>query len=198
MPEKRHFGRYSPSPPPPFPGRPADTRRYTWEWQKPRPAISPPEDSFTDAAEQDDKRQREFWQQSEDALAAVPQFLRMRMMRALKTTTFTKGIPMAQLKLNDRLRRDVPIVSAVNTQHALNAQGLLPLSTNDDPIHWADMQSLSERYNTLPSMADEEIELLAQDIAIYLHGQLADLSEAADARILTIRRSCFMPRRPPS
>ncbi|WP_438334693.1 replication endonuclease [Edwardsiella tarda] len=88
---------------------------------------------------------------------------------------------MAQLKLNDRLRRDVPIVSAVNTQHALNAQGLLPLSTNDDPIHWADMQSLSERYNTLPSMADEEIELLAQDIAIYLHGQLADLSEAADA-----------------
>lgn len=180
MTQKYNAGHYIPTPPPPFPGRPVDSRLYTWEWQKPRPAIFLSEDYLTDAAERDDKRQRDsFWQQSEDSLATVPQFLRFRIMREVKETTLAKGVPMARLKLNDRLRRDVPIVTAVNSQYTLDTQGALPLSTST--THWADMQSLSERYNTLPSMSDEDVELLAQDIAIYIHGQLADLNEVADA-----------------
>lgn len=180
-------GRYAPTPPPPYPGKAPDTTDYPYPWNKPREAIGVDRSSLEDiAAKAREKEARE--KLDEDirlTTHALPLFMRMRIEARIDEHCQQKGVYIARLKFRDFVRRELPLLNAVNNNYRIVVDKPMPPvwslleSTSVTARHVADLQGLTERFNRLPEYTEEDIELLAQDIAIYIRGEVGDADRAA-------------------
>lgn len=180
-------GRYAPTPPPPFLGSGADNTPYPYAWNAPRAAISvdrtPKHDPQEFAAEY------EFWQRVKITFQSYPLFIRRRMIARVERSHEKQGRHVAALALRDIASRELIHISAVMQLYSINPSrnvgrvyatqfvGLEPLYHNFEQL-----TDLIRRFDTLPDYSPEDVELLAQDVAIYANATLAEI--AADCEHL--------------
>ncbi|EIJ1009816.1 replication endonuclease [Salmonella enterica] len=193
-------GRYTPTPPPPFPGKTPDTTNYPYPWNKPREAIGVDRSSLEDIAAK--AREREAREKLDESIRRathpLPQFMRMRIEARIDEHCQQKGVYIAELKFRDFVRRELPLLNAVNNIYRIAIDRPMPPvwswleSGPATAHHFADIQGLTERFNRLPEYTEDDIELLAQDIAIYIRGEVADMVDAtADLDDMTCARQLY-------
>ncbi len=169
-----------------MPGGVTEPARYAYEWNKPRPAI------FVDKAPAVDLyelgQEQAFFAWVKLTLAPLPRFIRIRLSTRIDSIHTMKGRHIARLALRDIVRRDLPPITAVNKQYAIAQadeantlddaafRNLNPLYHTFNTLH-----GLVARFNRLPDFSTEDIELLAQDIAIYMRSVLSEVHEVAES-----------------
>lgn len=178
-------GRRAPSLPPPYPGSAPDAIRYAYEWQKPKAAICVDKTPVVDLVELG--QEQEFLAWVKVTLAPLPRFIRLRLASRIDSIHTMKGRHIARLALRDIIRRDLPPINMVNEQYAIAMtdeaksqadtafKGLNPLYHTFNTLH-----GLVERFNRLPDFTAEDVELLAQDIAIYMRSVLSEVHETVE------------------
>lgn len=175
-------GRITPTPPPPYPGSGADVSDYPYAWNKPKAAIHVDKTPAVDLVEL--AQEQEFCAWVVDTLAPFPRFIRRRLNDRISHLHSTKGRHIARLKLRDIIRRDLPIIANVTDEYAIKGDGedMPPFAHLDTLFHnFQHLRVLIERFNRLPDFTDEDIELLAQDIAIYMTAMLSEVNETLGA-----------------
>jgi hypothetical protein len=122
-------------------------------------------------------------------LAPLPRFIRLRLASRIDSIHTMKGRHIARLALRDIIRRDLPPINMVNEQYAIAMtdeaksqadtafKGLNPLYHTFNTLH-----GLVERFNRLPDFTPEDVELLAQDIAIYMRSVLSEVHETVETQ----------------
>ncbi|MGR7280841.1 replication endonuclease [Klebsiella aerogenes] len=165
----------------------ADATRYDYEWQKPRPAIFVDKTPAVDLVELG--QEKEFLAWVKVTFAPLPRFIRLRLASRIDSIHTMKGRHIARLALRDIIRRDLPPINMVNEQYAIVMteeaesqaetafKGLNPLYHTFNTLH-----GLVERFNHLPDFTPEDIELLAQDIAIYMRSVLSEAHETVETQ----------------
>lgn len=182
-------GRYEPTPPPPYPGKAPDTTVYPYPWNKPREAIGVDFASMADiaAAAREQQAREQLEADIQTAISGLPAFMRMRIQGRIDEYDQQKGIHMAAMKWRDFARRELPLLNTVNNRYRISLEKPGPSlwswmdTPGATPKHFADLQGLSERYNRLPEYTDEDIELLSQDVAIFIRTEISDTDTDAAA-----------------
>ncbi|MEG0208816.1 replication endonuclease [Hafnia sp.] len=190
-------GRRAPSEPKPYPGAQPENIQYAWPWQLPRGKGRPHAEKFEETLNVDRRPSDElyesqqddlFFRETDQLLLPLPRFLRLRIRTRILSVHRLQGRAIAKLKLKDILRRDMPIVMGVHGQYATcearamtpNDSGLQKIQALSATIKAStELGELTERFNRLPDAGDEDIELLAQDIARHLFAILADIDDVA-------------------
>ncbi|MFC7508585.1 hypothetical protein ACFQUX_17955 [Pantoea stewartii] len=172
---------------PPYPGSAPDATRYDYEWQKPKAAICVDKTPVVDLVELG--QEQEFLAWVKVTLAPLPRFIRLRLASRIDSIHTMKGRHIARLALRDIIRRDLPPINMVNEQYAIAMtdeaksqadtafKGLNPLYHTFNTLH-----GLVERFNHLPDFTPEDVELLAQDIAIYMRSVLSEVHETVETQ----------------
>lgn len=169
-----------------IPGGSTEPVRYAYEWNKPRQAI------FVDKAPAVDLyelgQEQEFLAWVKQTLAPLPRFIRLRLATRIDSIHTMKGRHIARLALRDIIRRDLPAINMVNEQYAIakvgNAESQSDTNFSElNPLYhtFKVLHGLVERFNRLPDFSPEDIELLAQDIAIYMRSVLSEVHEVAES-----------------
>lgn len=178
-------GRRAPTPPPQYTGSAPDSTRYDYEWQKPKSAIFVDKTPVVDLVELG--QEQEFFAWVKLTLAPLPRFIRLRLASRIDSIHTMKGRHIARLALRDIIRRDLPPINMVNEQYAIAMtddaksqadtafKGLNPLYHTFSTLH-----GLVERFNRLPDFTPEDVELLAQDIAIYMRSASSEVHETVE------------------
>ncbi|WP_392989736.1 replication endonuclease [Serratia ureilytica] len=173
-------GRRDPSPPPPFPGSAVDATRYEHEWQKPKAAVYVDKTPVVDLV--DLGQEQEFLTWVKLTLSPLPRFIRLRLTSRINSIHTMKGRHIARLALRDIIRRDLPPINTVTGQYAIAMTDEAESQKNNvfsklDPLYhtFNTLHGLVERFNRLPDFTPEDIELLAQDIAIYMRAVLSEV-----------------------
>lgn len=174
-------GRRAPSPPPPLPGSTSDATRYAYEWNKPKKAIFIDKTPAVDLLELG--QEQEFLDGVKRALKPLPTFIRRRLATRIDSIHTMKGRHIAWLALRDLIRRDFPHIKAVTEQYAVpvDSDGEAYSELNTLYHTFDNLGELTSRFNDLPDFSDEDVELLAQDIAIYMTGVLSEVSDTIAA-----------------
>ena len=175
---QNHRGRQAPTPPLPYPGGGVDVSDYPYAWNKPKAAIHVDKTPSVDLVEL--AQEQDFFAWVDCTLAPLPRFIRRRLSDRVNHFHSTKGRHIARLKLRDIIRRDLPIIANVTDEYAIKGDGedIPPFVHLDALFHnFQHLRVLIERFNRLPDFTDEDIELLAQDIAIYMTGVLSEVNE---------------------
>lgn len=183
---KSYKGRHSPTPPPPYPGSGVVVSDYPHEWNKPKAAIHVDKSPAVDLVEL--AQEQEFYAWVKRTLEPLPRFIRRRLSDRIDSIHAKKGRHIASLKLKDIIRRDLPTITRVSERYAINLthDEIIPLIANLGPFsrEFPQLNEMILRFNQLPDHTDEDIELLAQDIAIYITGALSvvndELGDASD------------------
>jgi Spy/CpxP family protein refolding chaperone len=185
-------GRREPSPPAPYPGSPVDATRYDREWQKPKTAIYVDKTPVVDLVELGQEQDFLAWVKL--TLSPLPRFIRLRLASRIDSIHTMKGRHIARLALRDIIRRDLPHINTVTEQYAIvvNESAKSERETafsHLDPLYhtFATLRGLIERFNRLPDFTPEDVELLAQDIAIYMTAVLSEVNETT--AVLSDRQS---------
>ncbi|HAT1683826.1 TPA: replication endonuclease [Klebsiella oxytoca] len=193
-------GRYAPTPPPPFPGKVPDTTVYPYPWNKAREAIGVDRASLEDiaAAAREEQAREQLDEDIKHATHELPLFLRMRIEGRIDEACREKTVWIARLKFRDFVRRELPLLKAVNNRYRIHLEKPMPPvwslleTTTSTARYFADLQGLTERFNRLPEYTEEDIELLSQDIAIFIRGEIADMVEmTADLDAMTCARQLY-------
>ncbi|ATM78956.1 replication protein [Serratia fonticola] len=153
------------------------------EWSQPRAAISVDKTPAVDLVELG--QEQEFLSQVTTALKPFPRFIRQRLASRIDSIHTMKGRHIARLALRDIIRRDLPFINMVTEQYAIPQDGDTPAGSYTDafrhlnPLYhsFANLNSLIDRFNHLPDFTREDMELLAQDIAIYMTATLSEVKE---------------------
>lgn len=175
-------GRRAPTEPLPYPGIVTDNVRYQYEWNKPKAAVFVDKTPAVDLVELG--QEQEFLGQITTALMPFPRFIRQRLASRIDSIHTMKGRYIARLALRDIIRRDLPFINMVTEQYAIPQDSDTPAGSYIDafkhlnPLYhaFANLNGLIDRFNRLPDYSREDIELLAQDIAIYITGMLSEVN----------------------
>ena len=162
-----------------MPGGSLEPARYAYSWNEPKAAI------FVDKAPAVDLyelgQEQEFFAWVEDTLKPLPTFIRRRIASYINTVHEDKGRHIAKLKLRDIVKRELPHVRNVTKQYAVPEDNEWIIFSELNPLFhtFENLRELVRRFNNLADYTDEDIDLLAQDIAIYANTVLAEVSEGA-------------------
>lgn len=167
----------APSPPPPFPGSSDDATRYAYEWNKPRKAIYVDKTPAVDLVELG--QEQEFLDWVKRTLQPLPLFIRRRLAVRIDSIHSMKGRHIARLVVRDIVRRDLPHIQAVTEQYAIpvDSDGEAYGELNTLYHTFKNLGELTRRFNNLPDYSAEDVELMAQDIAIYMTGVLSEVND---------------------
>lgn len=170
-------GRRAPSPPPPFPGSSDDATRYAYEWNKPRKAIYVDKTPAVDLVELG--QEQEFLDWVKRTLQPLPLFIRRRLSVRIDSIHSMKGRHIARLAVRDIVRRDLPHIQTVTEQYAIpvDNDGEAYSELNTLYHTFKNLGELTRRFNNLPDYSAEDVELMAQDIAIYMTGVLSEVND---------------------
>ncbi|EPY8419076.1 replication endonuclease [Klebsiella pneumoniae] len=178
-------GRGAPMPPPPYPGSTPDATRYAYEWQKPKAAICVDKTPVVDLVELG--QEQEFLAWVKTTLAPLPRFIRLRLASRIDSIHTMKGRHIARSELRNIIRRELPSINMVNGQYAIamtdEAKSQADTAFNElNPLYhtFNTLHGLVERFNRLPDFTAEDVELLAQDIAIYMRSVLSEVHETVE------------------
>ncbi|MEX3307156.1 replication endonuclease [Escherichia coli] len=162
-----------------MPGGSIEPARYAYAWNEPKAAI------FVDKAPAVDLyelgQEQEFFAWVENTLKPLPIFIRRRIASYINTVHEDKGRHIAKLKLRDIVKRELPHVRNVTKQYAVPEDNEWIIFSELNPLFhtFENLRELVRRFNNLADCTDEDIDLLAQDIAIYANTVLAEVSEGA-------------------
>ncbi|RTM80656.1 replication endonuclease [Enterobacter quasiroggenkampii] len=159
------------------PGNFDESARYAYPWNEPKQAIAVDKTPAVDLYELG--QEQEFFAWVEDTLKPLPTFIRRRVSSRINAVHADKGRHIAKLTLRNIVARDLPHVRAVTEQYAAPVGSDWIISSELNPLfHTFDnLRELTRRFNHLADCTDEDIDLLAQDIAIYANAALAEVSE---------------------
>lgn len=148
-------------------------------WGNPKQAISVDKTPAVDLYELG--QEQEFFAWVEDTLKPLPTFIRRRIASYINTVHEDKGRHIAKLKLRDIVKRELPHVRNVTKQYAVPEDNDWIIFSELNPLFhtFENLRDLARRFNNLADSTDEDIDLLAQDIAIYANAVLAGVSEGA-------------------
>lgn len=162
-----------------MPGGSIEPARYAYTWNEPKAAI------FVDKAPAVDLyelgQEQEFFEWLENTLKPLPAFIRRRLAYYINSVHENKGRHIAKLKLRDIVKRDLPHIRNVTKQYAVPTDNdwIIDSELNSLFHTFENLRELTRRFNNLADSTDEDIDLLAQDIAIYANAVLAEVSEGA-------------------
>ncbi|MEQ0876802.1 replication endonuclease [Enterobacter vonholyi] len=159
------------------PGNFDESARYAYPWNEPKQAIAVDKTPAVDLYELG--QEQEFFAWVEDTLKPLPTFIRRRVSSRINAVRADKGRHIAKLTLRNIVARDLPHVRAVTEQYAAPVGSDWIISSELNPLfHTFDnLRELTRRFNQLADCTEEDIDLLAQDIAIYANAALAEVSE---------------------
>ncbi|MCG0458679.1 replication endonuclease [Enterobacter cloacae complex sp. ECC445] len=159
------------------PGSFNEAARYAYPWNEPKQAIAVDKTPAVDLYELG--QEQEFFAWVEDTLKPLPTFIRRRVSSRINAVHADKGRHIAKLTLRNIVARDLPHVRAVTEQYAVPVGSDWIISSELDPLFhtFENLRELTRRFNQLADSTDEDIDLLAQDIAIYANAALAEVSE---------------------
>ncbi|HHN9662012.1 replication endonuclease [Escherichia coli] len=162
-----------------MPGGSVEPARYAYAWNEPKQAISVDKTPAVDLYELG--QEQEFFAWVEDTLKPLPSFIRRRIAFYINTVHEDKGRHIAKLKLRDIVKRELPHVRNVTNQYAVPEDNDWIIFSELNPLFhtFENLRELAHRFNNLADSTDEDIDLLAQDIAIYANAVLAEVSEGA-------------------
>ncbi|HDG1685946.1 TPA: replication endonuclease [Kluyvera cryocrescens] len=148
-------------------------------WGNPKQAISVDKTPAVDLYELG--QEQEFFAWVENTLKPLPTFIRRRIASYINTIHEGKGRHIAKLKLRDIVKRELPHVRSVTNQYAVPEDNDWIIFSELNPLFhtFENLRELARRFNNLADSTDEDIDLLAQDIAIYANAVLAEVSENA-------------------
>lgn len=160
-----------------IPGCSNEPTRYAYAWNEPKAAIFVDKTPAVDLYELG--QEQEFFEWSENTLKPLPAFIRRRLAYYINTVHENKGCHIAKLKLRDIVKRDLPHIRNVTKQYAVPEDNDWIIFSELDPLFhtFENLRELARRFNNLADSTDEDIDLLAQDIAIYANAALAEVSE---------------------
>lgn len=159
------------------PGSFNESARYAYPWNEPKQAIAVDKTPAVDLYELG--QEQEFFAWVEDTLKPLPTFIRRRVSSRINAVHADKGRHIAKLTLRNIVARDLPHVRAVTEQYAVPVGSDWIISSELNPLFhtFENLRELTRRFNQLADSTDEDIDLLAQDIAIYANAALAEVSE---------------------
>ncbi|EFM0635774.1 replication endonuclease [Escherichia coli] len=154
---------------------------YAYPWNEPKQAITVDKTPAVDLYELG--QEQEFFAWVEDTLKPLPTFIRRRVSSRINAVHADKGRHIAKLTLRNIVARDLPHVRAVTEQYAVPVGSDWIISSELNPLFhtFENLRELMRRFNQLADSTDEDIDLLAQDIAIYANSVLAEVSDNASA-----------------
>lgn len=160
-----------------LPGGVEYATRYAYTWNEPKQAIAVDKTPAVDLYELG--QEQEFFAWVEDILKPLPTFVRRRVSSRINAVHADKGRHIAKLTLRNIVARDLPHVRAVTEQYAVPVGSDWIISSELNPLFhtFENLRELTRRFNQLADSTDEDIDLLAQDIAIYANAALAEVSE---------------------
>lgn len=152
---------------------------YAYPWNEPKQAIAVDKTPAVDLYELG--QEQEFFAWVEDTLKPLPTFIRRRVSSRINAVHADKGRHIAKLTLRNIVTRDLPHVRAVSEQYAVPVGSDWIISSELNPLFhtFENLRELTRRFNQLADSTDEDIDLLAQDIAIYANAVLAEVSDNA-------------------
>ncbi|HEH4466363.1 TPA: replication endonuclease [Citrobacter braakii] len=160
---------------------------YDYEWQKPNAAIYVDKTPVVDLFELG--QEQEFLSWVKLTLSRLPRFIRLRLASRIDSIHTMKGRHIARQAVRDIIRRELPPINMVNARYAIAMtedaksqaetafKKLNPLYNVFDALN-----GLVERFNRLPDFTPEDVELLAQDIAIYMRSVLSEVHETVETQ----------------
>lgn len=159
------------------PGSFNESARYAYPWNEPKQAIAVDKTPAVDLYELG--QEQEFFSWVEDTLKPLPTFIRRRVSSRINAVHADKGRHIAKLTLRNIVARDLSHVRAVTEQYAVPVGSDWIISSELNPLFhtFENLRELTRRFNQLADSTDEDIDLLAQDIAIYANAALAEVSE---------------------
>lgn len=159
------------------PGSFNEAARYAYPWNEPKQAIAVDKTPAVDLYELG--QEQEFFAWVEDTLKPLPTFIRRRVSSRINAVHADKGRHIAKLTLRNIVARDLPHVQAVAEQYTVPVGSDWIISSELNPLFhtFENLRELTRRFNQLADSTDEDIDLLAQDIAIYANAALAEVSE---------------------
>ncbi|VAC68517.1 putative replication endonuclease from prophage-like region [Enterobacter cloacae] len=159
------------------PGSFNEAARYAYPWNEPKQAIAVDKTPAVDLYELG--QEQEFFAWVEDILKPLPTFIRRRVSYRISAVHADKGRHIAKLTLRNIVARDLPHVRAVTEQYAVPVGSDWIISSELNPLFhtFENLREITRRFNQLADSTDEDIDLLAQDIAIYANAALAEVSE---------------------
>ncbi|MFH0364381.1 replication endonuclease [Escherichia coli] len=158
-------------------GREGVPAPFAYPWNEPKQAIAVDKTPAVDLYELG--QEQEFFAWVEDTLKPLPTFIRRRVSSRINAVHADKGRHIAKLTLRNIVARDLPYVRAVTEQYAVPVGSDWIISSELNPLFhtFENLRELTRRFNQLADSTDEDIDLLAQDIAIYANAALAEVSE---------------------
>ncbi len=162
-----------------LPGGVENATRYAYTWNEPKQAIAVDKTPAVDLYELG--QEQEFFAWVEDTLKPLPTFIRRRVSSRINAVHADKGRHIAKLTLRNIVARDLPHVREVTDQYAVPVGSDWIISSELNPLFhtFENLRELMRRFNQLADSTDEDIDLLAQDIAIYANAVLAEVSDNA-------------------
>ena len=154
---------------------------YAYPWNEPKQAIAVDKTPAVDLYELG--QEQEFFAWVEDTLKPLPTFIRRRISSYINSVHQDKGRHIAKLKLRDIVKRELPYVRSVTKQYAVPEDNDWIIFSEQNPLFhtFENLRELARRFNALADCTDEDVDLLAQDIAIYANAVLAEVSDNASA-----------------
>ncbi|WP_352445761.1 replication endonuclease [Citrobacter sedlakii] len=164
-----------------LPGSVENATRYAYTWNEPKQAIAVDKTPAVDLYELG--QEQEFFAWVEDTLKPLPTFIRRRISSYINSVHQDKGRHIAKLKLRDIVKRELPYVRSVTKQYAVPEDNDWIIFSEQNPLFhtFENLRELARRFNALADCTDEDVDLLAQDIAIYANAVLAEVSDNASA-----------------
>lgn len=163
-----------------------EATRFAYEWNKPKAAIYVDKTPSVDLFELGQEKEFNDWVAL--VVKPLPRFVRLRLSSKIDSIHSMKGRHIARLALRDIIRRDLPHINNVTEQYAIviNEAATSERDTafsHLNPLYhtFANLHELIERFNRLPDFTPEDVELLAQDIAIYMRSVLSEVNETTAA-----------------
>lgn len=160
---------------------------YDYEWQKPNAAIYVDKTPVVDLFELG--QEQEFLSWVKLTLSRLPRFIRLRLASRIDSIHTMKGRHIARQAVRDIIRRELPPINMVNAQYAIamtedaKSQAETAFKKLNPLYHVFDaLNGLVERFNRLPDFTPEDVELLAQDIAIYMRSVLSEVHETVETQ----------------
>lgn len=160
---------------------------YDYEWQKPNAAIYVDKTPVVDLFELG--QEQEFLSWVKLTLSRLPRVIRLRLASRIDSIHTMKGRHIARQAVRDIIRRELPPINMVNAQYAIamtedaKSQAETAFKKLNPLYHVFDaLNGLVERFNRLPDYTPEDVELLAQDIAIYMRSVLSEVHETVETQ----------------
>lgn len=137
----------------------------------------------TGKSQPDKEKEHQFFDELSEAFTYLPRFVSRKLTERVISAYQIKGYEGACIKFHEITRRDLPVIVGTHHEYSIKPNELPGYLfgglASDDAL--GAIRSMSYRFNVLPDGEEEDIQLLAQDLARYLRVEMEYLSSTLDS-----------------